>query len=144
LFLTTDARLGRPMLIERFAPGLLQSEAGALHLAWLRAMARLAGPGLQRVLRIDLGSQPSAQVYYEAPSGTPVSTGVRLSRLEREQVLRVLTRLHNGGLVHGALLRSLIREPAQPLLLISGRGPLFWSVPPTPAEDIAALGSLSG
>lgn len=143
LVLSTDARLGRPLFIERFAPGLLQGEAGAGHLAWLRQMAALAGPGLQRVLRIDLHSQPSAEVHYEAPEGHVVSAQNLLSEEEQACVARVLSRLHAAGIAHGSLATALVLEPAQPLLLLSGHGPLAWSKPALPADDLLALASVS-
>jgi serine/threonine-protein kinase len=142
LFLGTDPRLGRTVLIERFREGLLQGPAGAAHLLWLRGMARVSGPGLQRILRIDIHSQPSAQVHYEAPAGTPVSPSASLSAKEHAQATRLLARLHGAALVHGGVARALHREPAQLMLLISGQGPLSWSETPSPALDLRELQNL--
>jgi serine/threonine-protein kinase len=144
LLLTVDARLGRPLLIERFASGLLQSEAGAAHLRWLFALARLAGPGMQRVLRIDLRTQPCAQVYFEAPSGTAVSSEQPLTDAEYEELRRILVRLHLAGVVHGGVERALIRQAGQPLFMLSGYGPLSHEAEaqPPPASDLASLQKL--
>jgi hypothetical protein len=148
VFLCTDARLGRAIWVERFEPGLLQGARGATHLVWLRAMARLAGPGLQRILRIDLTSnvgadgQASAQVHFEdiGQQGT-VAIPATLPA-ERDVVARVLRRLHGEGVVHGSVADSLVREPAHLTLRLHARGPLSWPADraaPAPDDDLAAL-----
>lgn len=142
LYQTTDARLGRPIVIEQFAPGLLQGEAGAAHLRWLRRLARLAGPGLQRILRIDLDSLPTAQVHYEAPSALHAAgANLPLRPTELDQLRRVVGRLHAAEQVHGDILRAVVREGAQPLLIVSGFGPLSWTTaaPPGPRDDLEAI-----
>ncbi len=143
IFWTTDPILGRPLVVERFAAGLLQSQAGVAHLEWLKRLAQLAGPGLQPIIRIDLNSQPSAQVYFGAPSNPSHRVKPPLHVTEKAQLLRLLTRLHAAGLGHGSIQHNLVRGPAPPLFLrLSGCGPLSWSSPVTPAEDLAALESL--
>lgn len=145
LYLTTDARLGRPLVVEQFAPGLLQSEAGATHLRWLRSMAQQAGPGLQRIIRIDLESQPSAQVHYEAPGEVLQVAGSALPPSELSQLRRIVARIHAAGQVHGSILQAVSREAAQPLLVVSGFGPLGWAAaaPPRPSDDLDALSRLA-
>ncbi len=153
LALGNDPGLGRPVIVERFPAGLLPGEAGARHLRWLRVMARHGGPGLQRVLRIDL-SLPEAQVVYEAPMGAAVTQKNAsdddhgLTFREEALLRRVLLGLHEDGEVHGDVLTSVVREEARLLLLVSGKGPLSFPearVPettPTAADDLAALALL--
>jgi serine/threonine-protein kinase len=148
LFLGNDTRLGRPVIVERFTAGLLQAEAGARHLRWLRVMAQYGGPGLQRVLRIDLGG-PEAQVVYEAPVGPLLSMkgDAPLTSREAGLLLRALRGPHEEGVAHGEVLRSVVREEALPLLLLCGRGPLFFSGSgpgPGPEDDRHALSLLQG
>lgn len=145
---STDARLGRAILIERFAPGVLQSDVGAVHLAWLRALARLAGPGLQRILRIDLGhgGAPAGglgvQVHYEDIGRHGAIAAVDAVLGERQMMARILSRMHAAGIVHGAVATSLWREPAHLSLQLHARGPLAWAhagVRPGAADDLAAF-----
>src|SRR5262249_42652039 len=63
-----DEHLGRPVLLERFAEGAFEGEAGRARLARLRGMARFAGARLQRVLHLDVKERLAV---YEAVSGTP-------------------------------------------------------------------------
>jgi len=133
LFVTTDARLGRVVVVERFRPGLLQSEAGAAQLRWLRQMAAAAGAGLQRIFQIRLtpatadappGTLPSAEVCFEYVAAANLLSATELSPLERAGLRRLLGRLHQAGVVHGSVAHSLVREPTQICLLLQGRGPL--------------------
>lgn len=139
VLLTTDATLLRPVLVERFAAGVLQGAAGATQLDWLRQLAACAGPGLQRILRIDLASSACAQVHYEVvPLSSPP---VQLSSLQLAQVRRVLLRLHGAGIVHGAVARAVALVGDLPILAVAGLGPLHATgeAPPTVAEDLAQL-----
>jgi serine/threonine-protein kinase len=136
-----DLRLGRPVIVEQFhAP---EPARFAAHLRWLRALARLGGPGLQRVLRID---EAAAAVHYEAPIGPPAEAGPPLAGPAARLVRRTLARLHDQGLVHGAVAASVVCEPAAALLVLHGRGPLGWSAeqPPTAADDLRQLAELAG
>lgn len=158
IWVTTEARLGRTVVVERFAPGVLQSPGGAAHLAWLRRMAALGGPGLQRVLHIrlsdldglhaaspdpqtaaprDLASTSlSAEVYYEHVGGVELRDLQLASAEERQGLRRLLSRLHGAGIVHGAVARSLVREPTQLCLLLHGRGPLSQLPLATTVDDL--------
>lgn len=133
VFVTTDARLGRVVVIERFLPGLLQSEAGAAQLLWLRQMAAAAGPGLQRIFQIRLApatpdaqtaTPPAAEVCFEHVTEGNLVSPAEASPLERAGLRRLLSRLHQAGVVHGSVAHSLVREPTQICLLLQGRGPL--------------------
>lgn len=157
LWVTTEARLGRTVVVERFAPGLLQSPKGAAQLTWLRRMAALAGPGLQRILHIRLSESdglghgwsedaspsqperpttpPSAEVVYEYLGGWPSIHPTAASEDERQGLLRVLSRLHQAGVVHGAVAQSLVREPGQLCLLVQGCGPLSQPAAAPPADE---------
>lgn len=175
LWVTTEARLGRTVVVERFAPGLLQGPQGAAQLTWLRRMAALAGPGLQRILHIRLSESdglslgwssdaspsrpeqptapPAAEVVYEYLGGWPSIHPTAASEDERRGLLRVLSRLHQAGVVHGAVAQSLVREPGQICLLVQGCGPLSQPaqasqgdeagasqpLPPDPETDLSAL-----
>ena len=152
LHVGSEPRTGRPVVTEHFAPGLLQSEAGAAHLRWLRAIARLGGPGLQRVLRIDLegpegrdGQAGGAVVSYEAPLGPPASAQAPLQDDDLRLLREVLALLHGAGVVHGAVERSVLCEPAGAMLQVHGRGPLGQAAgtPVTAAHDLAGLRALA-
>jgi serine/threonine-protein kinase len=123
----TDLRLGRQVLIEDYAAAALSGPAGAAQLRWLRLMARHGGPGLQRVLRIDLSglSGPRARVIYEAPRGHLLQPGEALRGEERAVLERVLRGLAQEGGAHGAVAGSVLREESGVLLLVAGRGPLL-------------------
>ncbi len=154
VLLAQDLRLGRPVLVERFHPDPRHAEAVAAQLRWLRLLARLAGPGLQRVLRIEDSPAPCAAtdpahptvfaVHYEVPIG-PHADPASLSDADLSLLRRTLRRLHAAGLVHGAVRSSIICEPAAAMLLVHGRGPLGWSAtaPPSPQDDLAQLEKLS-
>lgn len=150
-----DVRLGRPVLVEKFHPAPRDPEALAAQLRWLRALARLAGPGLQRILRIDESPDPepasasaphptALAVHYEVPIGPHASAAAPLGLSDLNLLRRTLARLHSAGLVHGAVATSVLCEPAAAILLVHGRGPLGWSAtaPPTPEDDLAQLEEL--
>lgn len=117
----TDTRLGREVLIE-----LLPAEAP--HLPWLRAMARLGGPRLQRVLRLEPLADGALRVVYEALSGrSPISPS--LTPAAGALLARALEPLHQLGLTHGSISDSLLFEQHGPVLLLAGRRPTPKSVP---------------
>jgi tetratricopeptide (TPR) repeat protein len=134
-----DLRLGRPVIVERFQPGALHSEAGVLHLRWLRALAALGGPGVQRVLRID---SAAGAVYFELPVGAQASPKSLLGDEDAALIGRALRALHEKGLAHGAVPESVVIEPLGATLLVHGRGPLTWTSPPEPQADLDALARL--
>ena len=143
IFVALDARAGRTVLIERFAPGLLQSSAGAHHMVWLRRMAALAGPGLQRIYHVDLapspprlsarsglvphGDGPAAEVVFQYFDPAATTTVSALLPDERALVSRVLQRLRGAGVVHGSPGRALVRATGHVSLLLCGQGPLSGS-----------------
>ena len=143
IFITLDARAGRTVLLERFAPGLLQSAKGAVHLAWLRRMAALAGPGLQRIYHVDLapaplrvaaqssllpqGEGPAAEVVFQFFDPAATLDASDLLPEERSSVNRVLRRLRDAGVVHGSPGRALVRGTGHVALLLCGHGPLSGS-----------------
>lgn len=142
-----DLRLGRAILVERFRPGALQSEAGARHLRWLRGLAALGGPGVQRVLRIDLAGRstdpaatgPAPAVHYELPAGPAASPQHLLDEEDAALISRSLASLHERDLVHGAVRSSIVIEPLAALLILHGRGPLGWATEPRPEDDLRDL-----
>ncbi|MFO0576722.1 MAG: protein kinase [Polyangia bacterium] len=135
-----DLRLGRPVIVERFRPGALQGEAGVLHLRWLRALAALGGPGVQRVLRID---SAAAAAYFELPVGSEAAPERPLGDEDAALIGRALHALHTQGLAHGAVRASVVIEPLCATLLVHGRGPLGWPSPPPDAQaDLVALAEL--
>jgi len=139
LFHCVDARLARSLVVERFAAEQFASPEGQRHLRWLRAMARLGGPGLQRVLRINLDG-PSPEVHYEEPVGRALSEHELLSRQDGVLLLHTLTAIAQAGEVHGSVADSVVLEKYGPLLLLAGRGPLAWpTTAPTTAHDRAGL-----
>lgn len=154
-----DLRLGRAVLVERFRPGAFQSEAGARHHRWLRGLAALGGPGVQRVLRIDLSnnsvnnsadnsaassaSGPAPVVHYELPAGPAASTEQQLDEEDAALLRRALASLHERGLVHGAVRTSVVIEPLAALLVLHGRGPLGWLREAKPEDDLLELATLT-
>ena len=136
-----EPRLGRPVLVEHFQLAGVSRDALAQQLLWLRALARLAGPGLQRVLRIEQDGEQGLTVHYEAPVGPLADSKIRLAPTDDSLLRRTLQRLHTAGIVHGAVIDSVVCEPASALLVVHGRGPLGWSVgaPPSATEDLAQL-----
>ena len=116
----TDTKLGREVVIE-----LLPSDAP--HLPWLRAIARLGGPRLQRVLRLEPAGDGSMRVVYEALTGrTPRPP--RLTPREYQLLLRALAPLHAAGITHGSVAQSIVFEDHGPALLTAGRRPSGISV----------------
>jgi serine/threonine-protein kinase len=123
----TDTTLGREVILERFLPSYLSTDAGAEHLRWLRALARHGGPRLQRVLRID---RTTDLAVFEAVSGRPLAPH-DLPAPDRARLLEALEPLHASGHAHGAIATSVVREDFGPTLLVAGRRPSSR----TPAED---------
>jgi serine/threonine-protein kinase len=139
IVLAVDVRLGRSVLVERFARADVPDQALAAHLSWLRALARLAGPGLQRILRIIEGPA-GIEVHYEAPVGPVAGSQRPLLRPDAALLRRTLTRLHAAQLVHGAVQTSVVCEATAAMLLLHGRGPLGWSsTPPSADQDLQQL-----
>ena len=143
-----DVRIGRPVLVERFHKNGANSEALTAHLSWLKTVARLAGPGLQRILRIDqMTAQPDSaevEVHYEVPVGPHAGSGVPLGSSDANLLRRTLRHLHAAGIAHGQILSSVVCEPTAAMLLIHGRGPLGWSStkPPSAQDDLEQLEQL--
>lgn len=161
VFLSSDSQLNRPLLIERYQAGVLQSPTAASHRSWLQHFARLGGPGLQRILRIKLlGSSPAslsspaeaeAEVHFEVPSGFAVPAaeahGSMLSQSDVSRLRHLLTASHQQGFAHGSVSTSVVIEPTGAMLLLHGRGPLF--APPATAaasldDDLSQLATLAG
>ncbi len=139
LFHLLDVRLARSLTVERFAPGGFESVTGVRHLHWLRTMARLGGPGLQRVLRIVLDRE-RPEVHYEEPVGMRPSAEAPLTAHQAAILGQTLTAIHQAAEVHGSVAGSILLEKHGPLLLIAGRGPLSWSEPaPSAQQDREAL-----
>jgi serine/threonine-protein kinase len=116
----TDTRLGREVVIE-----VLPNDAA--HLPWLRAIARLAGARLQRVLRLERVGDGTTRVVYEALTGrTPRPP--RLSAREHDLLARALAPLHAAGIAHGSVTSSIVLEDHGPALLTAGRRPSGISV----------------
>lgn len=151
-----DVRLGRPVLVEKFHPAPRDTQALAAQLRWLRALAGLAGPGLQRILRINESPDPEPAsenapphptafaVHYEVPVGPPAGPATPLTPSDLSLLRRTLRRLHAAGLAHGAVSTSVLCEPAAALLLVHGRGPLGFSAaaPPSAHDDLTQLEQL--
>jgi serine/threonine-protein kinase len=142
-----DLRLGRPVLVERFHPTDPSSPALRAHLQWLRTLAGLAGPGLQRILRIDLGHRHNGnqtfEVHYEVPVGPHAGPDCPLTLSDVNLLHRTLRRLHAAGIPHGHVQSSVLCEPTAALLLLHGRGPLQWPTPPpSPQDDLDQLAQL--
>jgi tetratricopeptide (TPR) repeat protein len=126
----TDTKLGREVVIE-----LLPSDAA--HLPWLRAIARLGGARLQRVLRLERVGDGTTRVVYEALTGkTPRPPS--LTRRQHRQLERALAPLHAAGVAHGSVATSLVLEDHGPALLTAGRRPAEISV----EEELRELAGL--
>ena len=136
LFHFIDARLARGLHVERFSVEHFQSAQGQRHLRWLRTMARLGGPGLQRVLRIVLDG-PQPEVHYEEPIGRQPSLDLRLDPRAGMLLQKTLAAIHSAGEVHGTVADSILIERYGPLLLLSGRGPLSWPSP-SPSASLSS------
>ena len=137
LFSATDTALGREVVLELFPPGYLESDAGAPHLRWLRALARHGGPSLQRVLRIEKMPDGSHQAVFEAVNGaTPRPAG--LDAGARARLDRALAPLHAEGIAHGSPAASIVIEEHGPTLLVAGRAP-HASSPDDDRRELAAL-----
>ncbi len=131
-----DARLGRPVLVEEFAPGFLAGDAGQAQLAWLRVMARHGGPHLQRVLRIE-----PARAVYEAPLGPGAGWVDRAAAARLVLgVCRALAGPHGDGVAHGALAGAIVVEESGPTVLVAGRGPADAALRDrSPGDDLVEL-----
>ncbi len=139
VFVVADARAGRTVLRERFVPGYFQSPSGIAHLTWLRRMAALAGPGLQRIFAIEIAASDSAAAALAAPPENPATVGgevvyqyvdpmalVAIADLlpaERAQLDRVLHRLRQAGVVHGSIETAIARQAGHVTLVLHGRHP---------------------
>jgi eukaryotic-like serine/threonine-protein kinase len=111
----TDTKLGREVVIEILP-------AGAAHLPWLRALARLGGARLQRVLRLEPVGDGTTRVVYEALAGrTPRPPS--LTRRDHQLLARALAPLHAAGIAHGSVATSIVFEDHGPALLTAGRRP---------------------
>ncbi len=130
LMQATDTRLGREVVLE-VVP------ADAAHLPWLRAVARLGGSRLQRVLRLERTSDGNTRVVYEALTGrTPRPPS--LSRRDHALLARALAPLHAAGIAHGSVAQSIVLEDHGPALLTAGRRPSGISV----EEEVRELAGL--
>jgi hypothetical protein len=86
-------------------------------------MAKLGGPGLQRVLRIVL-TDSLQEVHYEEPIGHK-PTDIDPLSVEHESLLqKTLTAIHRSGCTHGSVAASVLIERHGPILLVAGQGPL--------------------
>jgi hypothetical protein len=111
----TDGKLGREVILELVPPD-------AAHLPWLRAVARLGGARLQRVLRLEALADGSTRVVYEALAGkTPRPP--TLTRGDHALLRRALEPLHAAGITHGSVTESIVFEDHGPALLTAGRRP---------------------
>lgn len=147
LYWGADRGLGRSVVIERWNQAALDSPAWPQQVAWLRQLAAAAGPGLQRVLGLELVGESAPRAIYEAPPGSPDAGRSAVSEAERALLERVLARLAAVGIAHGAVERSIrtgaATEPHQALLLVQAAGPLHWTTAPTPDGDRQALFSVA-
>jgi eukaryotic-like serine/threonine-protein kinase len=127
----TDTRLGREVVIEILP-------ADAAHLPWLRALARLGGARLQRILRLERVGDGTTRVVYEALTGrTPRPPS--LSRRDHALLTRALAPLHAAGIAHGSVAQSIVIEDHGPALLTAGRRPSEITV----EEELRELASLA-
>jgi tetratricopeptide (TPR) repeat protein len=127
-----DTRLGRPVWIERFAASYFASEKGQAHMSWLRAMARHGGPHLQRVLSIARQGDETL-VIYEAVAGAPWrAPGDEKTAAD---IVAALVPLHQSGVAHGSVRRSVVLEDFGATLLVAGRAPTGAA----PKADLDAL-----
>ena len=134
-----SAKLARGVLIERFDREKLMTPTGQHHLHWLRAMARLGGPGLQRVLRIMLDGH-SPEVHFEETVGIPLGANGPPSRQDEAILLATLHAIHAEDEVHGNISDAVIVEKYGAQLQVVGRGPLGWKSPaPTPKDEERTL-----
>jgi hypothetical protein len=119
------------VVIETFEAGYLRGEAGQRHLAWLRALARLGGPRLQRLLALIVRQDGGTDAIFEAsgPSRPALPHA-------RDRLRRTLARVHASGVAHGSVTSSIVHESHGPVLLVAGRAPR-----PSASvdEDLAAL-----
>jgi eukaryotic-like serine/threonine-protein kinase len=126
----TDTKLGREVVIEVLP-------ADAAHLPWLRAIARLGGARLQRVLRLEPAADGATRVVYEALAGrTPRPP--RLTARDHQLLERALAPLHAAGVAHGSVATSVVFEDHGPALLTAGRRPSGISV----EEEVRELAGL--
>jgi tetratricopeptide (TPR) repeat protein len=130
-----DTRLGRPVVLETLSATWLASDAGQRHLLWLRELARLGGPRLQRVYALLPREDGGQDAVFEAlPSSTPAV----LDDIGRHQLTATLASLHAAGIAHGSLAVAITHEPYGPMLRIAGLAPTS----ATPDDDRLALAAL--
>ncbi len=134
-----DAKLARGVLIERFFPASLATPVGQRQLEWLRVMAKLGGPGLQRILRLVFDEE-TAEVHLEEAVGVLLTPSAPLSRRDARVLESVLAAIHEAGEVHGDVAHAIVVERYGALLQVVGKGPLNDPEPrPTPAQEKAEL-----
>lgn len=134
-----DAKLARGLLIEQFSAASLATSVGQRHLAWLRVMAKLGGPGLQRVLRIVLDGD-TAEVHAEEAVSVPLTPSAPLDRRDARVLESVLAAIHDAGEVHGDIANAIVVEKYGAIIQVVGQGPLGNPQPrPTPAQEKAEL-----
>ncbi len=126
-----DTQLERRVVVEVLGPDYLRTDEGMRHLAWLRELARNAGPRVQRIFALSPRADGAVEAVFEpapAPSEAP------LSLLGRERVRESLAPLHAHGVGHGSLSRSIALDgpvgPDAPVVVLAGR---------TPPPDAAVL-----
>jgi hypothetical protein len=118
LALGLDTRLGRPVIIETLDASYLRDEAGQRHLAWLRALARLGGPRLQRLFTLIARPDGGTDAIFEASGPSRPAAPHAHERLRRS-----LARVHGAGVAHGSIASSIVHEAHGPVLLVAGRAP---------------------
>jgi serine/threonine-protein kinase len=129
-----DTRLGRAVILEELAPAYATSPEGHAHLDWLGALARLGGPRLQRVLRLERIGVTTRAVFEAVSGPAPLA----LDGKWRPALERALSPLHAAGVAHGSIAASLVMEEHGPTLLVAGRRPTGAE----PDADRAALAAL--
>jgi hypothetical protein len=125
------------VVLETLSAPWLASDAGQGHLRWLRELARLGGPRLQRVYALlprDDGGQDA--VFESLPTAS--SAPVVLDASARHQLTATLTALHAAGIAHGSLTVAITREPHGPMVRVAGLTPTN----ATPDDDRRVIAAL--
>jgi hypothetical protein len=125
-----DTRLGRSIVIETLAAAYVDSPAGQRHLRWLRDLARLGGPRLQRLFALAPRGDGGIDAIFEALPQRPFSG-------DRTSLRATLAALHAAGIAHGTISRSIVEDAAGPAILVAGRAPREGA---TVEDDLAAVG----